>query len=292
MKSLTVTAPAKLNLFLHVTGKRTDGYHFLQSLVAFTEFGDRLTLEPATLLSFQLTGPYADELEHETQNNLVIRAATELRFRGGTTEGARITLEKNIPIGAGLGGGSSDAGAAIEHLCRLWKLWGIEDIKRNIALGLGADVPMCLRPQPCMAEGIGDKLSPVGMPFGLGVVLVNPMQPLLTRDVYKAFGEKFTPRATCPAQFASPAELFAFLKTRRNDLLAPALQKVPDIAAVLSALEATYGCGFSGMSGSGATCFGLYEDVEHAAQAAQQITATFPTWWAKPTRLLDAHGQA
>jgi 4-diphosphocytidyl-2-C-methyl-D-erythritol kinase len=283
MTVITATAPAKLNLFLHVVGKRSDGYHLLESLVAFTDFGDQLTLQPSKLLSMELSGPYAEDLERDAHNNLVMKAATELRFRGGAQEGAKITLEKNIPIAAGLGGGSSDAGTAIEQLCRLWKLWSIEDIKNAIAVSLGADVKMCMKPKPSFVTGVGDKVSPVKFGFDMGVVLVNPRQQLLTSDIFKSFEGAFSASKPCPSEFATFASLLSFLSGKYNDLLKPAAKKLPDIESILHALRSTYGCKYASMSGSGATCFGLYENQEQSTQAAHAIAAAFPSWWVQGT---------
>lgn len=279
MTSVITSAPAKLNLFLHIIGKRSDGYHLLESLVAFTDFGDRLFFEPSNLLSLEITGTYSETLQNEAHKNLVMRAATELRFRAGASEGAKITLEKNIPIGAGMGGGSSDAGAAIEQLCRLWKLWGIDDIKHPIATSLGADVKMCLRPQTAHIQGIGEKISPVKFGFDLGVVLVNSGHMLPTVDIYKSFGSRFSASKPCPAAFATAADLFSFLSHTQNDLEAAATARVPEIEPILRALRSTYGCSIARMTGSGATCFGLYADTAQSHQAAAEMQAAFPTWW-------------
>lgn len=286
MTSVTVTAPAKLNLFLHVVGKRSDGYHLLESLVAFAEFGDTLHVEPSGLLSLEIAGPFAEALQQESHKNLVMRAATELRFRGGTAEGARMLLEKNIPIAAGMGGGSSDAATAIDELCRLWKLWGIDDIRHGIATALGADVKMCLKPKNCFVQGIGEKITPVSMAFDMGIVLVSSGTPLPTESVFKKLQGPYTPKlASLPSAFASAPQLIAYLADKRNDLQETAVAQVPEISDALHALRSTLGCGYAAMTGSGATCFGLYEDIDKSMQAAQAMRSTFPSWWIQATRL-------
>lgn len=285
MTTLSLIAPAKINLFLHITGKRTDGYHLVESLVAFCEFGDEITFETCGPLSLAIEGEYAPLLIEDTHHNLVMRAATELRFRSGCNEGAKIQLTKNIPIAAGLGGGSSDAGATIEGLCKLWKIYGIDDIKKNIAIVLGADVPMCIKPQTSFVQGIGEKTSPVSMDFDLYAVLVNPNIPLLTKDVFRAFDQGYAQSTPCPQSFKNLDTLISFLAQKNNSLAAPAQKLVPDIEQMQQALSATLGCKLTRMTGSGATCFGLYAEEGHAQAACEEIKATFPNWWAIATKL-------
>lgn len=283
--TLTLHAPAKLNLFLHLTGKRSDGYHLLESLVMFTEFGDTLSIDPSGPLTFAIEGPLAGALEDDAHHNLVMRAATELRFRSGTAEGAHLVLDKHIPLGAGLGGGSSDAAAAIEGLCRLWKVFGIDDTKHKLALSLGADVKMCLKPAPCFVRGIGEETLPVAVACPFWAVLVHPGEPLSTAEVYARFDGRFDAPAACPARFELFDTLVAFLASKRNALQDVAVQMLPVISDILNALDSTAGCRLARMSGSGSACFGLYADEAQARAAAENLHATFPSWWVAATAM-------
>lgn len=287
MLSIRLTAAAKLNLFLHVTGKRTDGYHLLESLVAFTEFGDELTIEPAETLILDITGPFAGTLENGGEN-LVMKAARLLQSHTGCAQGAHISLQKNIPVGAGLGGGSSDAAAA---LLGLKKLWGsaISDAGLQIlALKLGSDVPVCLLRQPAWMQGMGEILAPVDFHNALWVVLVNPRISLPTAEVFRRFSGSFASACPAPENFYSRNDLFTYIAPKHNMLEAAATALVPAIGDVLAAIGATE-CKLARMSGSGATCFGIYDNEISARQAAREIQRKHPNWWAVATRI---YGQA
>ena len=280
-----VGAPAKLNLYLHVTGRRADGYHELDSLVTFTALADTLEIGPAESLRLSVTGPFADALD--AGDNLAARAATALAEKLGRPTNVRITLDKRIPVAAGLGGGSADAAAVLRGLARLWRL-GAEhagDLQET-ALGLGADVPVCLDSRAAHMAGIGEALSaPPPLP-PCAVLLINPGVPVPTGPVFAARRGPFTAASRIEEAPQNAAALAALLRSRRNDLEQPALAQVPEIGRVLARLAAAPGCLLARMSGSGGTCFGLFEDEAAAAGAAGAIARDYPAWWVQPTRLV------
>ncbi len=277
-------APAKVNLYLRVVGRRADGYHLLDSLVAFATLADRVEAEASDALSLQLDGPFAYPLVVEsTDDNLVLRAAQALAARLGIAPRARLKLTKNIPVAAGLGGGSADAAAALQVLSTLWGANLAEAELAEIAAGLGADVPMCLAGRTATVSGIGEQIGPgLGLP-ACGLMLVHPLVPLPTADVFRAAARRpSTPLADAlPIRHGPPtvAALAQALTIRGNDLTDAAVSLVPEIGAILAALHATPGCRYAAMSGSGATCFGLYEDVLAAEAARLDIAQTHPRWW-------------
>ncbi len=279
-------APAKLNLYLHVLGRRADGYHELDSLVAFAGVGDRLTVAPAAGgPHLTITGPFAAPLAAEDPaGNLVTRAAVALAERLGRSPAVRIVLEKNLPVASGIGGGSADAAACLRALARLWGLpTGHPDL-HELGARLGADVPVCLAGRPAYFGGVGDRLDPAPALPEVHVVLVNPGVPVPTPAVFRARQGDFSPSARFAHAPSDAAELAAVLAERRNDLTAPALSVAPAIATVLEALSATPGCLLARLSGSGATCFGLYATTAEADGAAARLAR--PGWWVHAGRLL------
>ena len=283
--AIRVGAPAKLNLYLHVTGRRADGYHELDSLVTFTALADTLEIAPAEALELAVTGPFAHALD--AGDNLAARAATALGEKLGRPPGVRIALEKRIPVAAGLGGGSADAAAVLRGLARLWRL-GAEHAGtlHETALGLGADAPVCLGSRATCMAGIGERLSaPPRLP-PCGVLLVNPGVPVPTGSVFAA---RRGPLSAANPIYEAPPDapaLAALLRARRNDLEQPARERVPEIGLVLARLAAAPGCLLARMSGSGGTCFGLFEDEAAVAVAADTIARDHPAWWVQPTRLV------
>jgi len=287
-RELSEFAPAKVNLTLHVLGRRVDGYHEIESLVVFADIGDRLTLAPVDELSLTIQGP-TGAAAGATGDNLVLKAARAL---AGRVEGLRMgafTLDKQLPVAAGLGGGSSDAAAALRILARLNAL-SLDDSRLHAATReTGADVPVCLDPHPRMMRGIGEILSdPVVLPK-LAAVLVNPGVAVPTKDVFAALA---APALTSPAQaddFISidvdAASLVSVLSARRNDLEIPAIRIQATIADVLAALQAFPDCLLARMSGSGATCFGLFGSAGAAQEAAERMQKKQPTWWIRATTL-------
>ena len=271
---LRAFAPAKINLWLHVTGRRPDGYHELDSLVAFADVGDRLSAAPADDLTLTVSGPFAPVLDAGT-DNLVLWAARALAAHCGVPANAALHLEKNLPVAAGIGGGSADAAAALRLCAQLWRADIGNTAMARLALDLGADVPACLAGTTARMTGIGEKLAPLDpAPPAAPAVLVNPGTAVSTGQVFEA-------RA---GSFGSPAEdrgvgLADRAAANRNDLEAPAIALVPEIADVLATLRATPALRLARMSGSGATCFGLFAADAEAAAAARAIAAAHPAWW-------------
>jgi 4-diphosphocytidyl-2-C-methyl-D-erythritol kinase len=270
-------APAKVNLALHVTGRRADGYHLLDSLVAFADVGDDVIAEPGRGLSLQVEGPMAPGLAGEG-DNLVLRAGRLLAGQG--TQGARLTLVKRLPVASGIGGGSSDAAAAVRALGRLW---GATMPDGAALTALGADVPVCMRARAARMRGIGEVIEPVALP-PLDAVLVNPGVGVPTADVFRALASRDNPGLPALPDFADAGALVAYLRTCRNDLEAPAMAAAPVIGEVLAALRGS-GALLARMSGSGATCFGLFPGTGAAAKAAGRISAERPGWWVAATVL-------
>ena len=284
MTTVTETARAKLNLYLHVTGRRDDGYHLLDSLVAFASAGDVLTARQADALTLAVDGPFAAALRDEP-DNLVLRAARALAVATGGKGGAALTLTKNLPVASGIGGGSTDAAAALRALSRLWYATPPRDVLDAIAVRLGADVPVCLDGCTAFIGGIGERRDRAPALPAAGLVLVNPRIPLATPAV---FGKRTGPFSQ-PSRFATPPRdavaLAEQLRARRNDLTEPARALVPAIGEVLDAIAASPGCLLDRMSGSGATCFGLYASTDIAERAASWLAARKPGWWVLPTAL-------
>ena len=272
---LSEAAPAKINLYLHVRGRRDDGYHLLDSLVVFAGVGDTLSAVTADTLSLELRGPFAAGLAAEP-DNLVLRAARSLAAAAGVAGGAALTLDKCLPVASGIGGGSADAAAALRLLCRLWQLPGA-GLLSKLALQLGADVPVCLTGQPTRMGGIGERLERAPMLPAGGLLLVNPGVAVATAEVFRARQGGWSSPAVLPLGWATASAMAADLEWLRNDLQSAAISLQPSIGAVLAALEATPGCLLARMSGSGATCFGLYGDPETAHKAAE--TLPDPEWW-------------
>ncbi|MBV8534722.1 MAG: 4-(cytidine 5'-diphospho)-2-C-methyl-D-erythritol kinase [Alphaproteobacteria bacterium] len=277
------TAPAKLNLYLHVVGRRADGYHLLDSLVAFTEHGDVVRAAPAPGLSLRLDGPFAEGLDGGG-DNLAHKAAAALQARVRAA-GAALALTKNLPVAAGLGGGSADAAATLRALVRLWQAHPGEAALLEIAGTLGADVPVCVRGVPAYFGGIGDQLAAAPRLPPAGVVLVNPRIALSTAKVFAARRGPFSAAARLSEVPRDAAGLAGLLAQRRNDLEPAARELVPAIATVLEALGASPGCRLARMAGSGATCFGLYDNPVAATTAAAWLADRERAWWTQATRL-------
>jgi 4-diphosphocytidyl-2-C-methyl-D-erythritol kinase len=273
---LTEAAPAKVNLYLHVTGRRDDGYHLLDSLVVFAGIGDRLSAAAAETLSLSLVGPFAEGLAAEP-NNLVLRAARALASEAGVTTGAHLVLNKHLPVASGIGGGSADAAAALRLLCRLWRLTPDPAVLARLASDLGADVPVCLAGRAARMGGIGEQLEPAPVLPAFGMVLVNPGITVATAEVFRMRRGPWSQPATLPAGWDDVAAVAADLGRLRNDLAPAAIAMRPAIGDVLMELAATPGCKLARMSGSGATCFGVYADADAARHALGPIRRR--DWW-------------
>jgi 4-diphosphocytidyl-2-C-methyl-D-erythritol kinase len=276
---VTAFAPAKVNLYLHVTGRRDDGYHLVDSLVAFVDIGDRLTAEPAASLSLAVDGPEAADLALVGDDNIVLRAARLLADRAGIAAGAALHLAKHLPVAGGIGGGSSDAAAALLALKRLWRIAMGDEALGDLAARLGADVPACLYGRAVWVRGIGERLDPAGALPEAGILLANPRRGLPTAAVFAArrgpFGDvgRFSPMPGDASGLASA------LAARRNDLTEAAIAFVPEIGAVLAQLGRLPGCLLARMSGSGATCFALFVNRAAAEEACTVLAAAEPRWW-------------
>jgi len=285
---LVEPAPAKINLTLEIRARRGDGYHELESLVAFARVGDRLRFVPGEALALNLRGPFAATLDAPGEN-LVLTAARELAARvEGLTLG-RFELWKRLPVAAGIGGGSSDAAAALRLIARVNALAIGDPRLAEAACATGADVPVCLQARARLVRGIGEVLSdPLDLPK-LSAVLVNPAVALATKDVFGAFGSRPGARMrdripTCRALDAAaiPRErdrLVSLLRLRNNDLEEAAISLAPAVAEVLAALRALPACELARMSGSGATCFAIFRTARAALAAARALRASHPRWW-------------
>ena len=265
---VTERAHAKINLALHVIGRRLDGYHELDSIVAFADICDVLTLEPASSLALTFSGPFAGAV-HDGSDNTVL-AAWHLLAKSAELTPVKFHLEKNLPIAAGIGGGSADAAACLRGLLRLFSLKISTRELSAIALKLGADVPVCLASQTARMQGIGEILTPLVLQLPKAAVLVNPLVPSPTAKVFGMLGLQRG------QQFGTAIENFT---SWRNDLKSPAIECVPEIATVIAAIKSQPDILNAGMSGSGATCFGVCESVRDAEVAADSIKNQYPHWW-------------
>jgi 4-diphosphocytidyl-2-C-methyl-D-erythritol kinase len=281
---LVEKAPAKINLTLCVIGRREDGYHTLESLVAFADLADTLSLRPDSATSLEISGPFAAACG-PVADNLVLKAVTALHARVAGLKAGRFVLDKKLPVAAGIGGGSADAAAALRLLARLNDL-ALDDPRLTAAaLAVGADVTVCLDPRPRIMGGIGNLLSgPLDLPL-LSALLVNPGVPLATREVFAAFAGSQGSKSDLVNLPREHDTLIDFLKIRGNDLSQAAIARAPVIADMLAALAALPGARLVRMSGSGPTCFALFTSTGEAAVAGRQLGAERKDWWVQPVRL-------
>jgi len=259
-----------------VTGRRADDYHLLDSLAVFPPVGDELRAWPAATLSLNAIGPFGAAVG-EGADNLVLRAARALAEQAGIGMGARLVLTKNLPVASGIGGGSADAAATLRLLARIWNLRLPASDLSALALALGADVPVCLDSRTARMGGIGERVEPGPVLPPGGIALVNPGEPIATGQVFAARHGTFSPTADLPDRWHDVATMAADLRAFRNDLQAPAIGLCPAIGKALAALATRQDCLLARMSGSGATCFGLYPTPEAARQAAGQLQTG--GWW-------------
>jgi 4-diphosphocytidyl-2-C-methyl-D-erythritol kinase len=272
-------APAKVNLYLHVLGRRADGYHRLDSLVAFADIGDEVTATPADTLTLTLGGPEAEAIAGLGDDNLVLRAARLLAARAGIRASASLHLDKRLPAAAGIGGGSSDAAATLRALSRLWKRPLDEQSLMALALQLGADVPACLAGRPVWVGGVGEELEPAAALPPAGIVLANPRRSLPTAAVFGRRTGRFSAAGRFQSMPSDAMGLAAAVASRHNDLTKAALELAPEIGAVLERLAALPGALIARMSGSGATCFALFADRTAALAAGEVLATVEPGWW-------------
>ena len=281
------SAPAKVNLTLRVLGRRDDGYHQIESLVAFADCGDRLTLAPGGELALAVSGPRSGQAGADA-DNLVLKAARALAARIPGIELGAFSLEKNLPVAAGLGGGSADAAAALRLIAQANGLPPGDPRVFEAARATGADVPVCLDPRPRLMRGIGEILSEPLVVAPLPAVLVNPGVAVATKPVFAAWtpaAEPSTPFDLAAAKGGGIERLLYLLAAQANDLETAAIQLAPVIAGVLAGLRALPGCRLARMSGSGATCFGLFSSTAEAAAAAKIAQRRNPDWWVRACAL-------
>ncbi|UTW56486.1 4-(cytidine 5'-diphospho)-2-C-methyl-D-erythritol kinase [Kordiimonas sp. SCSIO 12610] len=284
--SLQIMAPAKINLFLHVVGKRSDGYHLLQSIFAFTENGDKLTLSPSNTFEFKVEGPFAGELDGQGDaTNLVEEAARVFASASDQELDVSITLEKNLPIASGIGGGSADAAATLRLLNRYWGLdWELAKLE-EIAIKLGADVPACLYGKPILVQGIGEDISLDIVYEGPEyITLVNPLVSVSTPQVFKTFAATSEFAETCEADELKSVTT-SLLHETHNGLEESAKAICPEINLVLDCLGAQEGAKIVRMAGSGATCFALFESRAASLKAIRAIKSEYPNWWVMADKL-------
>ncbi len=285
MQPVAVEARAKINLYLHVVGRRADGYHLLDSLAVFAGIGDTIEAAPAETLALSIDGPFAHDLGNG-EENLVLRAAHALAAASGRPAAARLRLTKRLPIASGIGGGSADAAATLHALARLWRLDLEPSALAAIGLGLGADVPVCVYGRSAFFAGIGEIVTPTPALPPAWLVLANPGIALATPQVFKARSGGFSGPGRFEAVPANAAELAAVLKLRGNDLTEAAVHLAPVIGTALAELEALPGALLTRMSGSGATCFALFAEQAVAETAAAGLRVRQPGWWVVAAPLL------
>lgn len=290
---IALAAPAKINLTLQVLGRRADGYHLLDSLVAFASLHDVLRVEAADALTLSVEGPTAADLAASLQgDNLVLRAARRLAEAAGiAAPTAALALHKTLPVAGGIGGGSADAAAALLALAQLWRLDLDAAALAALALPLGADLPVCLASRPMRMSGIGERLEATPALPPLGLLLVNPRVALPTAAVFRALNDAFGPATALTYRPGDAHSLLAALRAGRNDLEAPARRLAPVIGEVLAALTALPGARLARMSGSGATCFALFDDEAAAVAAGGVLQAGARGWWSAAGRLIASRDE-
>lgn len=279
---INILAPAKINLFLHVNGKQQDGYHTLQSHVMFADYGDNLAIEEGDDYNLSITGDFLEKLKQS--DNLVTKAVDSFCDLISKKPNLKITLEKNIPLGAGLGGGSADAAAVIKGLIKLWNIKTKSQTLDPLLLSLGADVPSCFYGQSCLIGGIGEHVKPLPA-HPLNAVLVYPNVHCDTGVIFRHFKADYSQEIITPEYFKNKNSFFSFLQQQRNDLSQTTFYLFPEIKKCLAILEEQNNSILSRMSGSGSTCFGVFETQEDAQQAAKIIQKLCPDWWVKSVTL-------
>ncbi len=285
---IAIAAPAKVNLYLHVTDRRDDGLHELDSLFVRVDAADRISAKATDRLSLEVRGPFGEALAaNAADDNLVLKAARLLAAETGVTTGAALVLDKQLPVAAGIGGGSADAAATLRLLVDLWSLEIDPTRLAALAARLGADVPPCLHHQPVSVSGIGEIVRPAPRLPRAWLVLVNPGIEVLTAHVFAARTGDVSGSDPLTHEPRDVAELARELSRRRNDLEAPAIALAPVIADVLGELRDRTDVLLARMSGSGATCFGLAASAAEAERAAAALAAAHPDWWVRAAALLQ-----
>lgn len=287
---ISIKAPAKINLYLHVTGVRHDGYHLLTSLIAFADVCDEIAIDRGDKLSLQIDGEFADNLPPNDEN-MVTQAAILLADTLGVEPAVKIFLTKNLPVASGIGGGSLDAAATLMGLCQYWKHTPKKHLLLQLAKNLGADVPVCLFGRASFVSGIGDELVPAPkLPTGW-LVLVNPGVPVSTSKVFKRYQKKFSTPVKFVQSPKNTSEFVEQLLDSSNDLTEAATAEAPIISEVIKSIQSCKGSLLTRLSGSGATCFGLFEHHTDANVAALSLTEKNPRWWVRAAPLLNSWKQ-
>lgn len=286
-KVLTIFAPAKINLYLHVTGRLDNGYHTLDSLIAFADIGDQIIIEPATDFKLSIDGPYAGAFNAKERDasphssNLLVQAVWSIAQAAQKVPNVHISLTKNLPLASGLGGGSADAAAAIWGLLEWWEISNQASYLPGLMARLGADIPVCLHCRPTRVRGIGDVLDPVPLLDEIPVILINPGKPCPTAEVFMHYAHDFKEPIPLPDDLEDFSTLVEFLRFQDNDLSRSACEIVPEIKSIIEALQGQDGCALARLSGAGATCFGLFKSEKDAQKAAREISANNPDWWVR-----------
>jgi len=284
-KGITLQCHAKINLFLHVTGKRADGYHELQSWVAFAEVADTMLVREAKQYHLVVQGTFASSLPF-MQDNLITKAAHLLAARYNRKPNFIVELNKNLPIGAGLGGGSANAAAMVRAMQHFWRFEWLPSDAEWLAKKLGSDVPVCLAQRSCIVTGLGDELEAFAPMPEQHVVLVYPGVSISTKDIFDMMVPPYTQPIKDIEHMTNPENLKHLIHDTRNDLMHPAMGIEPRILQAYRSLTRQAGCMLSRMTGSGSCCFGLFADVETARHAAQAIRVAEPEWWVRATKFL------
>ena len=287
--SLNIFSPAKINLYLHITGRLDNGYHTLDSLAGFVDIGDHLTIVPSDNFNFKIDGPFAGSFHAKemdsspSSSNIAVKAAWDLSRAVQKVLNVDITLTKNLPLSSGIGGGSANAAAVVWGLLDFWdipprSMIGGDTIE-ELTLKLGADVPVCFQCEPARMRGIGEVLDPAPMMEEISIILIHPGKPCNTAQIFSHYLGEFRDQISLPHDLRDFDDFILFLQNQNNDLYAPACAVVPGIKNVISALNGYKGCAIARMSGSGSTCFGLFKDETDAQAAAQDIAEHNPDWW-------------
>ncbi len=284
-KLLCIDAPAKINLYLHITGKRTDGLHELESLIVFAETCDVISFRPSKTLSLEISGPQANQLKEQDSKNIILKAVESMSslIDSNVDVGVEIHLQKFLPIAAGIGGGSADAAATLRALKILWNVSLSDNQLMNLAYSLGSDVPVCILGTSAYLAGVGEKVTPVESIPKIPLLLVNPKIPLPTSLVFNSWKGSNSTLNPIVSFSGSVSKLVAELRDRRNDLEDPARSLVPQIDEVICEIQSQRGCELARMSGSGATCFGIFLKQEDLTIAASRIKMSHPNWWVMET---------
>ena len=285
MPGATAHAPAKINLTLHVTGRRADGYHMLDSLVVFADLGDQISAAPSEGLSLEVSGPFAQGVPLD-DSNIILKAAAMFQARSGVTQGVHLRLVKALPHAAGLGSGSSDAAATLALLAAFWGVPPLAADDPDV-LALGADVPVCRRaPAPVRMEGIGERLTPLPPLPRMAMVLINPRVPVPTAEVFRTLPHRENPPMEALPEGLDYTGFCEWLARQRNDLQGPAEVLAPEITRALEMLRRMPAVGAAVMSGSGATCVAVVPDIGTARQVARVIQVAEMSWWVAPVQML------